>query len=465
MFYPCYVYIISYDPCIRAEIGKYASVHGVAAASRVYSKKLKQRVGPATVRSIMQAYIKELKKKRAAGVSQINQLPLQKHGRPLLFGKNRDRMLQAYLRKVREAGAVVSSRIVIPAAKGLMMTLDQAKLTEFGGYMSFSKSWAHSLLHRMGYVQRKATTSKSKMTEANFSDLKQSFLSNLRDIVIMDEVPLELVLNWDQTGIKIVPIDTWTMDVRGSKRVELIGLKDKQQITAVFCGTLVGDFLPVQLVYKGKTNQCHPHFAFPIDWEITHSPKHWSTEATMISYIDNIIGPYVERTRQVFGHDSPAIIIMDNFKGQITPAIFQQLEAYNIHHCLLPANTTDRLQLMDLTVNKPIKYFLKQKFGDWYSSEVMKQLQGKDLETVELEPISLNLPCLKELGAQWLVEAAKYMSANPQMTVNGFVKAGISTFLSAEEDTIDVQESNDEYIVMDSDSEEALSDESDECAA
>ena len=72
------------------------------------------------------------------------------------------------------------------------------------------------------------------MTEANFSELKQSFLSNLRDIVIMDEVPLELILNWDQTGIKIVPIDTWTMDVCGSKRVELKGLKGKQQITAVF---------------------------------------------------------------------------------------------------------------------------------------------------------------------------------------------------------------------------------------
>ena len=437
-------------------------MHGVAAASRVYSKKLEQQVGPATVRSIMQAYIKELKKKRAAGVSQIKQLPLQKRGRPLLLGEKRDRMLQAYLKKVREAGGVVSSRIVIAAAKGLMMTIDQAKLAEFGGYMSFSKGWAHSLLHRMGYVQRKATTSKSKMTEANFSELKQSFLSNLRDIVIMDEVPLELILNWDQTGIKIVPIDTWTMDVRGSKRVELIGLKDKRQITAVFCGTLVGDFLPVQLVYKGKTNQCHPRFTFPIDWEITHSPKHWSTETTMISYINNIIGPYVECTRQVFGHDSPAIIIMDNFKGQITPAVFQHLEAYNIHHCLLPPNTTDRLQPMNLTVNKPIKCFLKQKFEEWYSSEVMKQLQGKDLDTVELEPISLNLPCLKELGAQWLVEAAKYMSANPQMIVSGFVKAGINAFLSADEDTV-VQESNDEeYVVMDSDSEEA--DQSDECA-
>ena len=43
----------------------------------------------------------------------------------------------------------------------------------------------------------------------------------------MDEEPPELVLNWDQTGIKIVPTDTWTMDVHGSKHVELIGLKNQ----------------------------------------------------------------------------------------------------------------------------------------------------------------------------------------------------------------------------------------------
>ena len=45
----------------------YASVHGVAAASRIYSKKLDLNVSQSTVRLIMEAYIKELKKQRAAG--------------------------------------------------------------------------------------------------------------------------------------------------------------------------------------------------------------------------------------------------------------------------------------------------------------------------------------------------------------------------------------------------------------
>ena len=67
----------------------------------------------------------------------------------------------------------------------------------------------------------------------------------------MEEVPSKLVLHWDQTGK--VPTTSWTMNEVGARRVELIGLSEKRKITAVFCGSLVGRFLPVQLIYKGKT--------------------------------------------------------------------------------------------------------------------------------------------------------------------------------------------------------------------
>ena len=44
------------------------------------------------------------------------------------------------------------------------------------------------------------------------------------------------------------------IDKGGSKRVKVIGLDDYRKITAVFAGSLSGDFLPIQMVYKGKTN-------------------------------------------------------------------------------------------------------------------------------------------------------------------------------------------------------------------
>ena len=83
-----------------------------------------------------------------------------------------------------------------------------------------------------------------------------------------------MILNWDQTGAKIVPSSTWTMDAEGSKRVEIAGVDGKRLITAMFCGSLAGDFLPVQVIYQGKTNRCHPRYQFRLDWYITHSPKH-----------------------------------------------------------------------------------------------------------------------------------------------------------------------------------------------
>ncbi len=88
----------------------------------------------------------------------------------------------------------------------------------------------------------------------------------------------------------------WTLAKVGSQRVEVIGANDKRQITAVFCGSMIEDFLPLQLIYGGKTNRCHPMFQFPLDWDITHSKKHWSNENTMISYFENILVPYIRKT-------------------------------------------------------------------------------------------------------------------------------------------------------------------------
>ena len=58
---------------------------------------------------------------------------------------------------------------------------------------------------------------------------------------------MELILNWDQTGIKMIPSSGWTMDQQGVKRVEIRGVNDKRNITAVFCGSLSGDFLPIHV--------------------------------------------------------------------------------------------------------------------------------------------------------------------------------------------------------------------------
>ena len=261
-------------------------------------------------------------------------------------------------------GGAVSARIVIAAAQCILLKCNRSKLVEFGGHVQLNRQWAHSLLQRMKFLRRKATTAKSKEMKADFAERKSSFLADVAATVTMKEILPELSLNWDQTEIKIVPCSTWTINQRGAKRVEIIGTSDKRQITAVFCGTLTGDFMPIQVIYKGKTTRCHPHFIFPSGWYITHSSKHWSTEQTMLEYVEHIIAPYVQKVHESFQPDTSALVIMDNFKGQITESVSSLLNQCNIHVCLLPPKMTDRLQAMDVSVNKPAKDHLKKQFNE-----------------------------------------------------------------------------------------------------
>ena len=251
-----------YSPKLRASIGKYASSNGVAAAAHYFSRKTGEKISESTVCSMREAHLEELSKNRENTVVYLKE---KKRGRRVILGEKLDDMVQTYLRKVRDGGGAVTSSIAIAAARGLILSHNKNLLVEFGGHVQLTRDWAYSLLSRMKFVKRKCTTAKSKQSTTEFERLKKNFLDQLKTTVIMEGIPIELILNWDQTGIKIVPSSLWTMDSGGSKWVEIIGGSDKCQIAALFCCSLVGDFLPIQVIYKGKTSRCHPKFKFPSD--------------------------------------------------------------------------------------------------------------------------------------------------------------------------------------------------------
>lgn len=140
-------------------------------------------------------------------------------------------------------------------ASGIIKGYNTSLLKENGGHIECSKSWAKSLLHRIGYVKRKATT-KAKVCVSEFESIKAQFVFEIQAIVELEEIPPELIINWDHTGIHYVPVGNWTQAEKGSKRVDVAGVEDKRQITAVLAGTKSGQFLPPQIIYAGKTKKC-----------------------------------------------------------------------------------------------------------------------------------------------------------------------------------------------------------------
>ena len=230
---------------------------------------------------------------------------------------------------------------------------DSNLLAENGGRITISKDWAKSLLHRMGYVKRKVSTS-AKVPPKNFDALKAQFIYDVDVLVDYGDIPDALVINWDHTGVKYIPVGSWTMEKEGQKQVQITGIDDKRQITAVFAATKTGSFLPIQVIYKGKTKRCLPSVDFPKDWLISFTKNHWANEAATKDYIYKILLPYVKQKREELKlpGDYPALVVFDRFKAQCTSNVLQILRDNHIDTLLFLASCTDHLQPLDVSLPK-----------------------------------------------------------------------------------------------------------------
>ena len=428
----------SYTPRQRAQIGQYAAENGPTRAAAHFSSLWKLNINESTARRLKSEYLQKLRQasdqaKKDGKPVTVDTLVTKEKKRPLLLGEEMDGAVQEYIKSLRTTGAVVNTVVVMAAAVGIVAARDVTKLREYdghlyGGHIDITKSWARSLLNRMGYVKRKCSNA-GKITVSEFDEVKDVFLADVAAEVVMRDIPSDLVLNWDQTGLSIIPTGNWTMHEAGAKVVSIAHADDKRQITAVLAASAKGDYLCPQLLYKGKTPRCHPTIEFPTGWDIWHSHNHWSNEDTMKRYIEKIIIPYVSGKRKELGlqDDHPALAIYDGFRGQTTEEISSILTAHNILTVQIPANCTDKLQPMDIAINKPMKHHLRANFQTWYAKEVSKQLKFSSAKEIKVD---VNLSVVKNPSAKWIMDAWKDVEIKPQMVINGFRKAGILDAIS-----------------------------------
>ena len=235
----------SYSPQQRLQIGKYAAENSPSAAVRKFSPSLSRKLNESTVRGFKKDYLKEIGNRKRKLVYEdstesdetdleILELPTKKRGRKLMMGEELDTLIQKYINAVRNSGGVINTAIVKAAARGLVIAKDRTLLVENGGHINITRDWALSLMNRMNMVKRKGTTSKNATKNENFEQEKDKFLQKIQERARQHNVPPELIINWDQTGIHIVPVSQWTMAEEGSKRIEITGLDDKRQITGMF---------------------------------------------------------------------------------------------------------------------------------------------------------------------------------------------------------------------------------------
>ena len=79
---------------------------------------------------------------------------------------------------------------------------------------------------------------------------------------------------------------------------------------------------------------------------------------------------------------------------------------------MVPANATDRLQPLDVSVNKAAKYFLRKLFHEWYAEKYGRSFR----KTLLLLLLILKKP----IGAQWMIKLYDYFQSKPEIIQNGF---------------------------------------------
>lgn len=114
-------------------------------------------------------------------------------GRPLKLGVY-DELVKAYVRKLRVAGEVVNSQIVMAVARRVILYKYKPLLKENGGPIEITKDWTLSLLERM------ECTKGVKHFPEDFEEIKSAFNKRICDNVKQFNIPDEMIIKWNQTG-------------------------------------------------------------------------------------------------------------------------------------------------------------------------------------------------------------------------------------------------------------------------
>ena len=181
---------------------------------------------------------------------------------------------------------------------------------------------------------------------------------------------------------------------KGVHSVSIVNVDDKRQIAATISVNIVGDFLPVQLIYEGVTDKYH---------YISHSQNYWSNEDVVMEYLKKIIFPYIKCKCQALtlSKNAKALLIFDVFKGQTTSAVNDLLKNNDIIAIHVPNNHTNLFQPLDISVNKSAKCFTADKYRDWFAEKVLQQSnRGVAAHDVKVDA---KLSIMKSLHAKWII--------------------------------------------------------------
>ena len=178
----------------------------------------------------------------------------------------------------RMAQGVISKCQLISIATGVVRANNPNLLKEYDGDLVLTNKWSRGVLEKLTWSKLKGTTRKVDsfpqfLVEENFP-----FQRNISALVSEHDIAPSLIININQTRLSFVNAEKYTFSFKGAKNIPIKGVDDKRQIAVTFAVSCTEEFLPVQLIYSGKTERSLLKYCFLPSFSVTFTENHLSNK-------------------------------------------------------------------------------------------------------------------------------------------------------------------------------------------
>ena len=178
-------------------------------------------------------------------------------------------------------------------------------------------------------------------------EIQKKFMLDMKKL--FDTVPIDRILNADETGWKLMPKGILTWGETGVDNISKQALiNDKTQITVLATISAANTKLPLLFIAQGKTQLVE-------NTQLGDVAHHWKFHTESGWMTDEAFQFYLHRLREYFEDDEPIHLIIDLYPAHMTDQIYKDAQDLNIHLHVIPAGMTDLYQPLDRKVFGSLK--------------------------------------------------------------------------------------------------------------
>ena len=217
-----------------------------------------------------------------------------------------------------------------------------------------SKTFIKNFMRRNNLSYRKRThVSQHKKIDISAQCMALvSYLKRLR--FFLAEFPLlDLILNCDETPCWFDMVGKMTIDVKGTRSIDLITTgHDKTRFTVLLTIAANGYCLPAYVVFRGLKKV--PNCAVPENVIVNVNESGSMDRRLMVDYLRQVVFRYLQ--------GRSGALVMDSFRAHFVDEVVEYMEDINLKAKAITPGYTSDLQPLDVVINKPFKNYMEDEW-------------------------------------------------------------------------------------------------------